>query len=229
MVEEAGPLRARVRLVGRIGTSRLRWTLSLLRDDPRVFMKLEINFDERFRLLQMLFNLAQSPRDRVEGVMGGGVARGLSNVEWPVHGWSRLSLEDADVALVTNDAYSVSVDANRWQWTLMRSPRMAWGGGEPAIYAGREWFTDQGIHELDFELRVGPELFAGDLTRAARRRGQPVITFDRYEGMNRPSFGAVPPRGMWFAGMKRNLADGRIKDPGTEANVATGLWAREDN
>ena len=172
IVEEAGPLRARVRLDGRLGTSRLRWTLSLLRGDPRVFMKLEINFDERFRLLQMLFNLAQTPRERVEGVMGGSVARGLSKVEWPVHGWSRLSLEHADVALVTNDAYSVNMDANRWEWTLMRSPRMAWGGGEPAIYAGREWFTDQGIHELDSNCALGRELSAATSRAQRDRRGQ---------------------------------------------------------
>ena len=43
---------------------------------------------------------------------------------------------------------------------------------------------------------------------------QPLVVFDRYEGMNRPGWGGVPPRGLWGPAMLRNVADGRIEDPG---------------
>jgi len=186
-VEETGPLRARVRMENRLGTSRVRWTISLLRDDPRIFMQLDVNFDERFSLLQLAINLASPPRSRTDGVVGGTVMRPPSPVEWPVQGWSRMSYDDVAVALVTQDAYSHSADGSHWEWTLMRSPRMAWAGGEPPIYHGHDWYTDQGIHELSFELHFGVTLPDAALDSAARRMAQKLIRFDRTDGMNRPS------------------------------------------
>ena len=32
--------------------------------------------------------------------------------------------------------------------------------------------------------------------------------------MNRPGWGPVPPRGLWGPAMLRNVADGRVADPG---------------
>jgi len=51
-----------------------------------------------------------------------------------------------------------------------------------------------------------------------------VVVFDRYEGMKRPSFGDIPPRGIWTAAMKRNVADGRVALPEEDTNPATSLW-----
>jgi alpha-mannosidase len=59
-----------------------------------------------------------------------------------VQGWSCVELADRRPALVTGKDYRLSLD-DRWQWTLLRSPRMAWGGGEPVVYAGHDWHTDQ--------------------------------------------------------------------------------------
>jgi len=225
VVEETGPLRARVHLESRLGTSRVRWTISVVRGEPRVFFRLEVNFDEKFRLLQFPFRMARMARRRTDGVLGGAVERALSPVEWPVLGWSRLTYDDCEVALVTNDAYSLSVDAGQWQWTLMRSPRMAWGGGLPAVYHHHDWHTDQGTHDMAFELYLGTALPDDVLHRATRRQAQPLITFDRYEGMNRPSFGPVPPKGIWTAAMHRNIADGRLPEPPDDGNIAAALWA----
>ena len=187
IVEEAGPLRARVRMEGRLGTSRLRWTLSLLRDDPRLSMQLEVNFDERFSLLQLAISLAAAPLGRADSVGGATVARELSPVEWPVQGWSRLRFDGVELAVVTQDAFSLSADEGRWRWTLMRSPRMAWAGGEPPIYHGHDFFTDQGAHTLCFDLHAAAALPDDVLDHASRRMAQPLITFDRTDGMRRPS------------------------------------------
>jgi alpha-mannosidase len=189
LVEEAGPLRARLRSEGRLGTSRLRWTVDLYRGEPRLAMRIEINFDERYKLLQMPVRLAAAPRRWLCGLAGGYVERACGPAEWPVQGWSRLDVGpsgDVPVSLLSQDAYSLSCSESVWQWTLLRSPRMAWGGGNPAVYSGRDWFTDQGVHLFDFVLRVGGTQEPEELTRAAGELARPLMTFDRYDGMNRP-------------------------------------------
>ncbi|MEX2537003.1 MAG: glycoside hydrolase family 38 C-terminal domain-containing protein [Trueperaceae bacterium] len=197
-VEERGPIRARLRNEGRIGTSRLRWTVDLYRGEPRVAMRVEVNYDERFRLLQVPIRFAQRPSRWLSGLAGGWVEREFGETEWPVQGWSRADFADdpsngasgetlgVRLALLTQDAYSLSCREDGWQWTLLRSPRMAWGGGNPKPYAGRDWFADQGVHVFDFELHVGDGLEPRALEERASGLVQPLILFDRYDGMNRP-------------------------------------------
>ncbi len=99
-------------------------------------------------------------------------------------GWSRVSGDGYDAAIVTNDAWSVSLDRDCWQWTLLRSPKMAWyGPGEPEVYSGRDTFTDQGTHVFSFTLLVAGSLEPERLATAARQLAQPPLVFDRYEGM----------------------------------------------
>jgi alpha-mannosidase len=138
------------------------------------------------------------------------VERPASLTEWPVQGWSRVELADRHLALVTGDAYSLSLDGDRWQWTLLRSPKMAWGGGEPVVYAGRDQYTDQGPHTFDFVLCVEESLEETMLHTAARQQMQPPVVFDRYEGMDRPPWGNSPPRALWLGAVERALADGRM-------------------
>jgi alpha-mannosidase len=216
-VEETGPLRVRARLDGRIGTSRLRLTLSLNRGETALHAEIEVAFDERHTLLQMPVELAAAPAERIDGIAGGQVRRAPGPAEWPFLGWTRLRLDGADVALVTSDIFSHSQDGALWQPTLLRSPRMAWGGGDPAPYSGHDQHTDQGFHRFGFALHFGRRLEDADLAATLRRSAQPPVVFDRYEGMNRPSWGPVPPRGLWGPAMLRNVADGRATDPGQGA------------
>lgn len=210
VVEESGPLRARARLEGTLGESQIRWTVTLHRSDPRLHMQVETNFNERFKLLQMPLRLVSAPTHRTDGLAGGQVDRDPSPTEWPVQGWSRVEVDDRQMALVTGDAYSLSLNEDCWQWTLLRSPKMAWGGGDPVVYGGRDWHTDQGQHVFDFVLHAGEELPTGTLHTAARQQAQPLVTFDRYEGMDRPPWGNSPPRGLWSEDIHRARADGRM-------------------
>jgi alpha-mannosidase len=210
IVEETGPLRARVRSEGWLGRSAVRWSLTLHRDEPRIHIRVEVNFSERLNLLQMPVHLAALPTRRTDGLPGGHVERPASLTEWPVQGWSRVELADRHLALVTGDAYSLSLDGDRWQWTLLRSPKMAWGGGEPVVYAGRDQYTDQGPHTFDFVLCVEKSLEETMLHTAARQQMQPPVVFDRYEGMDRPPWGNSPPRALWLGAVERALADGRM-------------------
>ena len=202
VVEESGPLRASVRMEHRLGTSRLRWTLGLHRGDKRLHMRLEINFDAQYGLLQLALRLAQPPLRRTDAIPGGAIARPFSPVECPVQGWSRLGGANAELALLTQDAFSVSADGAAWQWTLLRSPRMAWQGSDPPFYHGRNTHTDQGTHDFAFVLQVGETLPDAALHTLARRLAQPLITFDRTEGIARP----LPER----RGGRRRLARGRL-------------------
>ncbi len=186
VVEEQGPLRARLRAEGRLGESRVRWTLSLHRGDPKLHIKLEVLFAERYRMLQMPLWLASNVQRWRDGQAGGWVERTCSAVEWPVQGWSMVDLNGRQLAIVTQDAYSLSLDDRRWQWTLLRSSRMAWMGQDPEVYGGRDEHTDQGPHTFEFVLWVGKDLGEEALEIAARQQARPPIVFDRYEGLVRP-------------------------------------------
>jgi hypothetical protein len=87
---------------------------------------------------------------------------------------------------------------------------MSWGGRDPAVYAGHDWHTDQGPHSFAFELIPDAPLDAGVLETAARQLAQPPIVFDRYEGLDRPPWGAHPPRRLWTGAEQRAEQDGRL-------------------
>ena len=87
---------------------------------------------------------------------------------------------------------------------------MSWGGRDPEVYAGRDWHTDQGPHTFAFALFPGAPLDAAALETAARQLAQPPIVFDRYEGMDRPPWGAQPPRRLLTGAEQRAELDGRL-------------------
>jgi alpha-mannosidase len=202
-VDEMGPLRARIRLDGWLGHSRVRWTLSLAHDTPSLNIALDLLFAEHLALLQMPVHLIDAPHAWRDGLALGAVERRLDPqgrpVEWPLQRWSKMTLADGyELALVTNDAFSLSLSAdNHWQWTLLRSPRAASvsdGWGRDVFRPGHDRYTDQGEHHFAFQLQAGStRLSDSALDRAARQMAQPPIVFDRYEGLNRPPWGAVPP------------------------------------
>lgn len=230
VVEESGPLRARVRMDGMLGGSRVRWTLTLHRDDPRLRMGIEVNHNEQLRLLQMPISLARPLGQRTDGLAAGHVERAPGPTEWPVQGWSRVDVGGFHLALVTADAYSLMGDCDLWQWTLLRGPKMAWGGGEPSVYGGRDWHTDQGPHHFDFSLLAAEHLHEAKLDAAARQQVQPPVLFDRYEGMERPPWGNSPPRGLWLEAEERAFADGKLPEleAGAEAGAARPLFVKAE-
>ncbi|MDP9350533.1 MAG: hypothetical protein M3P51_03185 [Chloroflexota bacterium] len=210
VVEEQGPLRARIRAEGVLGTSRVRWTLSLCRDDPRLVIGFEVNFSEQLKLLQMPVDLVSSPAGHKNRLAGGWIARESGPTEWPVQGSSSVELAQHHLALVTSDVYSLSLNGSCWQWTLLRTPRMAWGGGRPWVDAGRDWFTDQGPHSWELILHAGWSRDEHALDTAVRQQAQPPIVFDRYEGLNRPPWGSNPDRALWTGAEQRARADGHM-------------------
>ena len=142
--------------------------------------------------MQMPVELSTASERWLGGSGTGWVERAAGATEWPVQGWSSVGSEGYHLALVTHDAYSVSMNGGVWQWTLLRSPRMVWGGEDPEVYAGRDWHTDQGQHTFDFTLCADQNLETGRLNKLARQQAQPPVVFDRYEGLDRPPVGEQP-------------------------------------
>lgn len=98
---------------------------------------------------------------------------------------------------------------------------MAWGGGKPMVYAGRDHHTDQGVHSFHFVLHSGDHLEPRSLHSTARRQAQPPIVFDRYEGLDRPPWGNSPPPELWTGAEERAMSDGQMQHleerPGRQA------------
>ena len=224
-IEETGPLRVRARLDARLGLSEVQWTVSLYRGQSALAMELVVNFGERFRLLQMPIALGADTENWTDGIAQAAIRREPSPTEWPFQDWSRLRVAGNEVALTTSDIYSHSVNGRLWQLTLLRSPKMAWGGGEPKTYAGRDHHTDQGVHRFALTLHCGAAVSDDAVAASIALDTDPPIVFDRYEGMDRPAWGPVPPRGLWGAAMLRNAAAGRVTDPDPQG--AGGLFKRE--
>jgi len=176
-VQETGPLRARVHREARLGDARLGLTLTLAAGSPVLGLDLEVLWAERLKALQLVLALPHAPAEWEDGLPGGSVRRRPGGTEWPVCGWSRVG----SLALVTHDAYSLSLQGRAWQWTLLRSPKMAWGGGRPDPYGGRDVHSDQGEHRFAFEL-----LPAAELDPDLRAQAAPPVVFERAEGVDRP-------------------------------------------
>ena len=132
--------------------------------------------------------LPAAPASWTSGLAGGAITRAPSPTEWPVCGWSYAG----ELALVTLDASSVSLSGGCWQWTLLRSPKAAWGGGRPDPYGGRDEYTDQGAHRFAFALHAGPPPAPAELDASARREAAPPLLLERFEGMERRAPGSWP-------------------------------------
>ena len=211
IMDEAGPLRARAHVETRLGGSPVTWQVTLHAGDPRLYLHIETVFGERHMLLQMPIDLAEAPARWTSGMAGGMIERVPSATEWPVQGWSRLEAGGLAMTVVTADAYSASLDGTRWQWSLLRTPKMAWGGHSDTTFSGCDAYADHGRQVFDVVLRFGDELHAETLDGIARQQVQCPVIFDRYEGMNRPAYGNHPPRhvltGSELRAAARNSAD----------------------
>ena len=198
VVEEHGPLRGSVSQVGLLGQSRVRWTVLLYHDRPMLEHRLEVLFAEEYRLLQLRLAPIQPAHEWLSGLPQGLISRPMGATEWPVQGWSRLDLAGVYLGLTTSDIYSLSLDEAAWQWTLLRSPRLAWmgngwGGGATSLATGRTEFTDQGAHTFTWRLHADTALTPAALAHDAATQVQRPIVFDEYRGMRRPTWGDILP------------------------------------
>jgi alpha-mannosidase len=197
MVEDAGPLRARLFADQALGASRIRLGVTVYAGSPEVHLHLQVVFAERHKMLQMPIQLAAAPGGWTSGLAGGQVNRQPGPDEMPFCGWDSVRGADCNLSLHTPDAYSSRLHGDVWQFSLLRSPLMAWTGDstQPPAFSRRH--SDQGWHDFHFILRIDGTPDPRRCERISAHQAKPPVVFDHYEGMNRPAWGNAPPRRLW--------------------------------
>lgn len=196
-IEDAGPLRARVFADQKIGDSKVRMGLTIYAGKPEIHLHLQVIFSERHKILQMPIQLADAPGGWTSGLAGGHVKRSPGLDEMPFCGWDSVQGTGHSLSLHTPDAYSSRVHEDTWQFSLLRSPLMAWAGDSELTPAFSRRHADQGWHDFHFILRVDESLDAVRCEAVSDRQAKPPVVFDHYVGMNRPAWGNAPPRRLW--------------------------------
>jgi alpha-mannosidase len=115
----------------------------------------------------------------------------------PFCGWDSVQGAGYSLSLHTPDAYSSRVHEDTWQFSLLRSPLMAWAGDSELTPAFSRRHSDQGWHDFHFILRVDEALDAVRCEAVSDHQAKPPVVFDHYVGMNRPAWGNSPPRRLW--------------------------------
>jgi hypothetical protein len=142
-----------------------------------------------------------------------------------VQGWAAAQLAAGATALITPDAYSVSMRGKSLEWTLLRSPQMAASGARPKVHHGHKKTADLGFHRFTFLACYGRKDDFGLYDRLLQQSLDPLVVFDDYLGMSRPPWKNSPPRTLWLAAEHRARKDGRMEhlvDDGGPGNIDDG-------
>ncbi len=218
MNEDDGPLRKRSFAEGKIGNSAIRLAVTQYAGQPEVHLHVQVIFSEQYKMLQMPVQLATAPDGWNSGLAGGSVKRCPTKDEMPFCGWDSVQGEGYSMSLHTPDAYSSRVNGNEWQFSLLRSPLMAWSGDTELPPAFSRRHTDQGWHDFHFILRVDDSLDTIRCAAISDHQAKPPVMFDHYVGMNRPAWGNAPPRRLWTPDIPHARSLGHMKHLDAIAN-----------
>jgi alpha-mannosidase len=210
-VEDSGPLRARAFADQTLGNSRIRLGMTIYAGKPEIHLHLQVVFSERHKMLQMPIQLAAPPSGWTSGLAGGHVKRQAGPDEMPFCGWDSVQSENYSLSLHTPDAYSSRLHDDVWQFSLLRSPLMAWTGDSELPPAFSRRHSDQGWHDFHFIMRVDEVFDPVRCERVSDHQTKPPVAFDHYVGMNRPAWGNAPPRRLWTPDIPHARSLGHMK------------------
>lgn len=219
-LEETGPLRSKLYGSGQVGTSIVRVTASMYQGLPEIHLQVQLHFMGEQQAIRMDVELPELPLRWCSGLAGGEVDRQPGPDEMPFLGWDAIQLSNQALTLHTPDAYSVRLQQNRWQFLLARSPYMAWAGQPGISPKSIHRVTDQGVHEYSWILRVDPIIDPALAHRRCSEQVKEPVSFDRYEGLNRPPWRNAPPRRLWTPDIIVAREDGHMKH--LDAVASTG-------
>lgn len=209
--DDAGPLRARAFAEQSLGDSKLRLAVTIHAGRPELHLHLQVVFAERHKMLQMPIHLADAPDGWTSGLAGGHVKRAPGPDELPFCGWDSIRTQAGCLSLHTPDAYSSSVHGDVWQFSLLRSPLMAWTGDSTMSPSFARRHSDQGAHDFHFLLRLDETFDAILCEQLSEDQAKPPVIFDHYVGMNRPAWGDAPPRRLWTPDIPHARSLGHMK------------------
>ena len=156
---ENGPLRAMVRLDGRVGDSYVMLFVSLHRDEPVLYLTLQTNYQERMSVLKASLTPVGGISARQDRVAGGWITRALDGKEYPLHHAIALKSPTGPLGLVLPESFALDCSDASVNVTLIRNNLNALhnSGNVPLKDLPRqiEFFgTDEGpqIHRLALVL-----------------------------------------------------------------------------
>ena len=175
-----GPLLTSLLQLGAIGDSTLRAEWRLYADRPGVELRLTVHWREERKLLKLIYALADSPAERVDGIGGGSLARPNDGKERPLQDWTLAG----EAGIVCPDVYALDGLPWRLRFTLLRSPVMA--HHEPNLgMAPHAVFADQGVYQFRFRFYAGEAATAERLRADSQAMQRPLLAADLTRGMPR--------------------------------------------
>ncbi|MFM7179856.1 MAG: glycoside hydrolase family 38 C-terminal domain-containing protein [Verrucomicrobiales bacterium] len=218
IVEDSGPLRARIFADQTIGSSKVRLGITVYAGKPEIHLHLQVIFAEQHKMLQMPIQLASAATGWTSGLAGGYVKRNPGPDEMPFCGWDSVQGAGHSLSMHTPDAYSSRLHENVWQFSLLRSPLMAWTGDSEFDPAFSRQHSDQGSHDFHFILRLDEKPDPIRCEMISDHQAKPPVVFDHYVGMNRPAWGNAPPRRLWTPDIPHARELGHMKHLDALAN-----------
>lgn len=170
----SGPVRSRLRLSGKIGSSTITQIVSLEPGSRRLDFRTEVDWRESHRMLRVSFPAAVHAERAACEIQYGHLFRAThQNTSWdmakfevPAHRWVDISAADRGVALLNDCKYGYSVHGNVLDLNLLRSPTSP----DPTADIGRHTFT----YSL---LAHAGDLHAGGVIAEAGLLNQPPVAF----------------------------------------------------
>jgi len=189
-VIESGALRVVVKLIGQIGSSRLRLYVTLDRNSKRVDVRLDTNYQEAFTVLKASIALSSpgqwTRRDRASG---GWVNRALDGLEYPVHHAIRLQGERSFGILFPDSFAADCCPTGTVRVTLLRNNVHAFHSTTQMPHEDLptlvdRFGTDEGPQSLRFSL-VGDAPSEPELESHLAVLQRPPWVWDDYRGESR--------------------------------------------
>jgi alpha-mannosidase len=210
-----------IRVEGGFGASHYAVDYILYPGDPKLYIKLAIDWREHGQLLKMDFPFAvDTPRARFE-IPFGSIEGPTDANERPMQRWLSLRGSDGCGVAVLNDCkYGCSVDGGTASVTLLRST------------TSPDTNPDEGQHQILLGLLpLEPETSDGAITRQAQEINEPLLAAQgSVEKAESPSWVSVDKDGLFISAVKA-AEDGEgvivrlYEVDGQPTDAALRLWA----
>ncbi len=141
----------------------------------RVFrLRLKLNFLGGQQIIKMVITPGFPVTERLDGVPGGVIRRGLNGEEFPLFNRIQLKGENRSLAVISKDCFGCDVQPDgTLRLTLLRTPYFA--HHDPYKVPKRNFYriTDQGTHEYEFTFLADPS--EEEIQNEVFRQTDPVV------------------------------------------------------
>ncbi len=193
---EDGPVRSSVRVISRYGNSTLVQTYTLYREEVVIRVSARVNWQEKFRCVKLQFPVKLDQYHGTYEIPFGNIEKACNGEEEPMQRWMDLTGMQTDnhknicgLAVLNDGKYSGSMEKNRMDLTVLRSP--VYAHHNPYVLEDEEEdysYIDQGIQDFRYTLvpHMGSWKNSG-IVQAAEELNQPcAVVIETYHAGKRP-------------------------------------------